>query len=148
VYHGRVSVDAIPLGTVVSLVAAKELVRGAERMAACRKRTLPSNVRTRSERYRTSYSITDTAQNLRSRHCIQPGPHPILRSLTVSGLMCFMSSAFSATPARPRHQSSNAFSARYYDMIGQIGRAIHGGASPSGIVPRNSSTVYGYSMCN
>lgn len=125
-YHDRVSVDAIPLGTVASLVAAKELVRGAEYMVVCRKRTLPSNVRTRSARYRTSYSIADTAQNLRPRHCIQPGPHPILRSLTVSGLMCFISSAFSATPARPRHQSSNAFPARYYDMIGQIRRTTHG----------------------
>ena len=68
-----------------------------------------------------------------------PGPHPILRSLAVSGLMCFMSSAFSATPARPRHPSPNAFPARYCDMIGQIHRTTHGGASPSGIAPRNSS---------
>ena len=135
--HGGLSVNAILLGTVASLVTAKKLVRGAEHTSMPKVNT-PSNVRTRSERmpyelvYRQCYRHgrkfypPDVASNPAHVQSCDLSPSPVY---------VFHVVGFFRHPT-PQRQTSNAFLVRYYD---NTITPTHGGASSRGIVPRNPS---------
>lgn len=78
--------------------------------------------------YGTSLSVQDSARTRLKIYspdvAFNPAPHPILRSLTVSGLR--VSYRRLSPPPAPQRQISSAFPVRYCDMLAPIGHPTVG----------------------